>query len=301
MKREQKRHKKNILTFDIEEWYLQKAYFGGKKEKYAEYDRYLDLLLNKLDKQGYKATFFCVGGMATDFPEVVRKIEGRGHEIGCHSFRHVWLNKMTEKEVLEDTRTAVDALEQCIGKKVLSYRAPAFSIGNQNKWAFTALVECGIMRDASIFPAERDFGGFPQFGKKVPTMVFSSDVAIKEFPICTTTLLGHEMAYSGGGYFRFFPLNYIRREMSKSDYNMTYFHIGDLVPESSGVAGKGEYERYYKEPGTLKNRYMRYIKTNLGKKKAFDKLMKLLELESFVSLEQADAMMNWSEAPSVVL
>ena len=64
---------------------------------------YLNMILDALDSRGFKATFFCLGGMATDFPQVVRTIESRGHEIGCHSFKHVWLNKMTENEALEDT------------------------------------------------------------------------------------------------------------------------------------------------------------------------------------------------------
>lgn len=291
----------NILSFDIEEWYLEKILHGGREAIYAEYDHYLDKILEALDKRGFKATFFCVGGMATDFPHVVKKIEARGHEIGCHSFKHTWLNKMTEKEAQEDTKTAVDALEQCIGKKVQSYRAPAFSIGNTNKWAFGVLASCGIKRDASIYPAERDFGGFSQYKEKEPALVFSDKAIIKEFPICITSLLGHEVAYSGGGFFRFFPLSYIRKEMAKREYNMTYFHIGDLVPESSKVKSKKEYEEYYKEPGTLKNRYVRYLKSNLGKKGAFDKLIKLVESEEFVSLEQADKMINWENASSVIL
>lgn len=291
----------NILTFDIEEWYLQKNYLGDHAEKYVEYDNYLNQLLGALDERGFKATFFCVGGMAVEFPSVIKKIEERGHEIGCHSYKHTWLNKMTPEEALEDTKSAVDALEQCIGKKIKSYRAPAFSIGAKNKWAFSILADCGIIRDASVFPAERDFGGFPQFDSQSPSLIFSDRVVMREFPICTTTIMGKEMAYSGGGYFRFFPLSFIRKEMAKSDYNMTYFHINDLVPESMGLKSREEYERYFKEPGTLKNRYMRYVKTNLGKKKAFGKLLELLSLENFVSVEQADSMVNWDEAHSIVI
>lgn len=291
----------NILTFDIEEWYLQKKNLGNHSEKYVEYNYYLNRILDTLDERGFKATFFCVGGMAVEFPEVIKKIAERGHEIGCHSYKHVWLNKMTREEAFEDTRTAVNALEQCVGKKVRSYRAPAFSIGNNNKWAFGVLSECGITRDASVFPAERDFGGFPQFNLKSPTMVFAERAAIKEFPICTTTVLGRETAYSGGGYFRFFPLSFIRKEMSKGNYNMTYFHINDVVPDSMRLKSREEYENYFKESGTLKNRYTRYMKTNFGKKKAFGKLMELLSLESFVSVEQADNMVNWDEAHSFVI
>ena len=291
----------NILSFDIEEWYLEYMYFGNRAEKYHEFDCYLDQILDVLDERGFKGTFFCVGGMATVFPRVVKRIEGRGHEIGCQSFKHVWLNKMTEQEVMEDTRISVDALEQCIGKKVKSYRAPAFSIGQDNKWTFEILAKCGIERDASVFPAVRDFGGFAKFGEKVPTQVSYNDVKIKEFPICTTQILGKEVAYSGGGYFRFFPLCYVRKEMSKSDYNMTYFHIGDLIPESNGLMSKEDFEVYFKIPGTFKNRFLRYFKSNFGKKSACDRLLKLIDTDDFANIDQVDALIDWESAPKVIL
>lgn len=291
----------NILTFDIEEWYLRKMRYGETYDKYDVFDSYLNQILDALEERGMKGTFFCVGGMATDFPEVVRRIEQHGHEIGCHSNQHTWLNKMTYEEVKEDTRTAVDALEQCIGKKVKSYRAPAFSIGESNKWAFEILAECGIERDASVFPAKRDFGGFPQFGHKAPTMIASNESRIKEFPICTTRIAGKELAYSGGGYFRFFPLGFIQNEMKRADYAMTYFHINDLVQEMNGVMTKEAYESYFKEPGTLLNRYKRYVKSNLGKKSAFDKLIKLINTTDFVNLEEADSQIDWNVQPLVNL
>lgn len=291
----------NILTFDIEEWAQAKAGGYGNAELYAEYDGYLDKILDALDERGFKGTFFCTGMMATDFPEIVKLIFSRGHEIGCHSFKHIWLNKMTKEEVMEDTRTSVDALEQCIGEKVKSYRAPAFSIGKENKWAFEILCKYGITRDSSVYPAERDFGGFAQFGQKKPTRVYCGKTQFKEFPICTTKILGHEIAYSGGGYFRFFPLSFVKKEMSKTDYSMSYFHIRDLIPEKDGLMSEEAFEQYYKIPGTLKNRYLRYIKTNLGKKKAFGKMMELIDTEEFVNLEQADKMIDWGQAPSVVL
>ena len=291
----------NILTFDIEEWAIDKSRGVKDSRIYAEYDSYLNRILDALDERRFKGTFFCTGMMARDFPQVVKLIHSRGHEVGCHSFKHSWLNTMSVEEVQEDTKVSVDALEQCIGQKVLSYRAPAFSIGKDNKWAFEILAQNGITRDASVYPAVRDFGGFAQFGEKIPTRVYCDRALFKEFPVCTTTLFGHELAYSGGGYFRFFPLSFVKKEMSKTDYSMSYFHIGDLVPGLSGIMNKDTFEKYYKIPGTLKNRTLRYVKTNLGKKSAFGKLLSLIATEEFVNLEQADKIIDWENAPSVVL
>lgn len=291
----------NILTFDIEEWYLEKMYFGDHAEKYKEFDRYLGEILDALDERNIKGTFFCVGGLGREFPDVVKRIAERGHDVGCHSDVHTWLNKMTPEECLADTRKAVDTLELVIGKKVKSYRAPAFSIGASNKWALEVLAECGIERDASVFPAARDFGGFAEFSQKTPAIIRYNSIELKEFPICTTNLMGKEIAYSGGGYFRFFPLWYVKNQMASADYSMTYFHIGDLVPEKGGVMSKQKYEEYFKEPGTLKARYLRYIKTNLGKAAALTKLMDLIQSTDFINIEQAAQLLDFGKLPIVEL
>lgn len=291
----------NIITFDIEEWALAKVGGYGTPEQYAEYDAFLNRILDVLDSRSIKATFFCTGLMANDFPQVVKLIQSRGHEIGCHSNRHTWMNKLTENEAHEDTHAAVDVLEQCTGQKVLSYRAPAFSIGESNKWMFEILASEGIQNDSSIFPAARDFGGFPAFQSQVPCTIKYSGIELKEYPISMTSFMGKQVAYSGGGYFRFFPLDFVRGRMAKSDYTMCYFHINDLLPQNGGVPSKAEYEEYYKEPGTMKNRYMRYFKTNLGKKGAFDKMQKLIFATNFENLDQANKSIDWNIAPVVEL
>lgn len=291
----------NILTFDIEEWYIEKTFKGGRAERYSKFDVFLNNILSLLDETSTKATFFCVGKMAAEFPEVVKKIDDKGHEIGCHSNVHTWLNKMNKEEALQDSHEAVDSLEQCIGKKVLSYRAPAFSIGEKNKWAFEVLAKCGIERDASVFPASRDFGGFSSFGYKEPVIIDYNGIKIKEFPICTASFLGKELAYSGGGYFRFFPLWFVKKELKKAPYSMCYFHIGDLLPETSGVMSKNAYEEYFKESGSLMNRYKRYFKSNFGKKGAWIKLEKLIRTQDFISLEKSDEIIDWACSPQKVL
>lgn len=291
----------NILSFDIEEWYVEKAFHGGRPDRYQAYDRYLDGILDLLDAEHTQATFFIVGQLAKDFPQVVKRIADRGHDIGSHSNCHTWLNKMSRDEALEDTRQAVDALEQCLGRKVKSYRAPAFSVGKKNQWAFEVLAQCGIEYDASVFPAARDFGGFPDFGSQVPTVISTPGGDIKEFPIATVALLSKEVAFSGGGYFRFFPYWFVSREMKKRDYNICYFHIGDLTPSGNKMMTRAEYEDYFKEPGTLLNRYKRHLKSNLGKKTALAKMNRLIASRHFVSVEQAAQEIDWQSCLRLVI
>lgn len=291
----------NILTFDIEEWYIEKKFNGARSEKYQEFDRYLKMILNLLDEAKTTATFFCLGKIATDFPEVIKIIAEKGHEIGCHSDEHIWLTKMTSDTLRKDTHRALFALQDISGKKVVSYRAPAFSIGENNKWAIEILAEEGIECDSSIFPAKRDFGGFENFPTASPTIVKYNNSAVKEFPICMTRVLNYKVAYSGGGYFRFFPYSFVKKNMSKSDYAIAYFHIGDLLHNSHGIMSKSEYEEYFKEAGTLKNRIMRYVKSSIGTKTAFDKMTMLIKNMEYVPLSQANAMTDWASVECVDL
>lgn len=276
----------NILSFDIEEWVLEKEYFGNRKEKYAEYDGILEHILELLERNDQVATFFCLGKLAIDFPHVIRKIASHGHEIGSHSHAHRWVNKMTPDEFREDTKSAVNALEDVIGKKVESFRAPAFSIGESNKWAIEILADCGIKNDASIFPGVRDFGGFPTFNEQQPCKIEYNGYLLNEFPIPLYRLpiIGKDLAYSGGGYFRLLPLSFVKTRLNTNDYNMCYFHIGDLLTEKVKMMSKEEFEDYFKEPGTLKNRCLRYLKSNIGRGNAMRNLETLLSLYSFTSI-----------------
>lgn len=45
-------------------------------------------ILNSLDKYNVKATFFLVGGWCDDYPDKVKEMAKRGHEIGNHSNKH---------------------------------------------------------------------------------------------------------------------------------------------------------------------------------------------------------------------
>ena len=197
----------------------------------------------------------------------------------------------------EDTHAAIDTLEQCVGEKVKGYRAPAFSITEKNPYAFEILVKNGIEYDASIFPAARDFGGFPSFGYDVPTRVQYHGIEIKEYPIPLLHLGKWKTAYSGGGYFRLFPYGIIHRTMNKSDYAMTYFHINDLITEPAKLMSREAYEAYFKEPGTLINRYKRFIKSNIGTSDAMAKLIRLLHSNDFVTIAKAAKSINWENAP----
>lgn len=277
----------NILTFDIEDWWVYDHYSLGNAQDYLpRLDRYLSEILDLLDKRNFKATFFCLGLVAHQYPEVIKKIAVRGHHIGCHSYSHRFLADLNPQQFAEDTKLAIDVLEDIIGVTVNSYRAPAFSISKDHKWAFEILADNGIKYDCSIYPSTRSFGGFPSFQENKPTVIQYNNSVIREFPMSLTKIVGKEIAYSGGGYFRLMPYSMIKKIVNQSNYTITYFHIKDFdanqIKKGSLLALKESF-------------IVRYFKDYYGIKSAYTKFQKFMNDFEFVSLDQASKMIDWGK------
>ena len=148
----------NILTFDIEDWFH--CDFISDNSTWSNYEtrihKSVDLILDHLSQNNLKGTFLILGWIANRYPEVVKKIYDLGHEIGCHSYYHELVHRMTREEFYADTVNALNTIENIIGEKVVIYRAPAFSITEKTLWAFEVLADLGIEYDSSIFPAAHD-------------------------------------------------------------------------------------------------------------------------------------------------
>lgn len=274
----------NVLTFDIEEWYIYELYPKGGRGYYLPIiNDYLDKILDLLDEVDTKATFFCLGTVARSDPKVIAKIASRGHEIGCHSNNHLLINKMTPTAFKDDTHQAIDKLEQLTGTKIEFYRAPAFSITENTQWALEILIEEGITCDSSIFPVKSRFGGFPSFKEMQPSIVEINGCQLKEFPISYTTFLHKKLMFSGGGYFRLFPYWMIKKWMTLSNYNLAYFHIRDFDSQQKRVYSKNYFFSYY------------------GINSAFDNFTKLIKEFDFISMGSTIEQINWNDAPKVFL
>ncbi len=89
--------------------------------------------------------------------------------------------------------------------------------------------------------------------------------------------------------------------MKRRDYNICYFHLNDLIKQKIAFKSKAEYENYFKEPGTLKNRILRYAKSNVGTGDAYGKLQRLLSEHLFVSIREADKVIDWEKVKTIYL
>ncbi len=272
----------NILTFDIEDWYncdfITDDFDWGKYEVRI-YDG-VERILQELETRQLKATFFCLGWIAENHPEVIKRIHSKGHQIGCHSYQHELSFKFDRDGFRNDTEKAKQLIENVIGEPIKAFRAPGFSINENNIWALEVLSDLGFEYDCSIFPAAHDYGGFPGFGNSEPVILnLPNGAQIKEFPISVQSFLGKKIVYSGGGFFRFFPYWLIKYWASRTPYLMTYFHPRDFDPE---------------QPVIDSLPLMRKFKSYVGLSKAFAKFQTLLNDFDFVCVDDADKKINWN-------
>ncbi|MGL4798862.1 MAG: polysaccharide deacetylase family protein [Cellulosilyticaceae bacterium] len=81
-------------------------------------------LLNMLDVHGVKATFFIPGVVADDYPEVVKEIARRGHEIGYHGYYHEESYETTYEEEDATMKRCEQLFMDLTGQKLMGHRAP---------------------------------------------------------------------------------------------------------------------------------------------------------------------------------
>ena len=205
----------HFFTVDVEEYFQVKALESVvRREEWPSRPTRIaasvDALLGLLDRHGVRGTFFVLGWLAEHRPEVVLAIAAAGHEVGSHGFWHERVTGLDPGSFREDVRSSKHALEDLVGKKVVGYRAPNFSIVPGREWAFDVLIEEGYRYDSSLFPIRRRGYGYPN-AQHVPHLIARPSGQLAEFPLATTTMFGYPVPAAGGGYLRHFPLAVIRR------------------------------------------------------------------------------------------
>lgn len=205
----------NALSVDLEDWF----HLEGVQEladpalwpglpTIVEEETYR--LLELLDQQKVRATFFVLGWIAERYPGVVRAVAQAGHEIGSHSYWHRRVDRMTPQQFREDLERSVQLLQDLTGQRVLGFRAPAFSITPGAEWAFDVMQDVGIRYDASLFPAQWGHGVYPCPPQVHWTRSVPSGRPMLELPMSMLRIGPLSIPFSGGGYFRVLPWRVIR-------------------------------------------------------------------------------------------
>lgn len=234
---------KNAMTIDVED-YFQVSAFAPYIAR-ADWERLpcrtpanIERILGFLDEAGVKATFFTLGWIAERYPEVVRAIVAQGHELASHGYGHERASDLSPTAFADDVRRSKALLEDLGGVEVKGYRAPSFSIGTGNLWAFDVLAEAGYQYSSSVYPIQHDHYGMPD----APRWAHPVREGLIEVPVTTNRFGERNLPSSGGGYFRLLPYGVSRwligrvnrREQQSAVF---YFHPWEIDPEQPRVAG----------------------------------------------------------------
>jgi len=226
----------NAFTVDLEDWFcvqnLRDVIDGAEWHlQDLRVEASTGRLLDLLDRAGVKATFFVLGWVAERCPDLVREVNRRGHEIGCHSHAHRLVSELTPDAFERDLAAALEAISPLAGQPVRGYRAPSFSITREQYWAFEIMGRHGLDYDSSVFP----YGAHPDYGvPDAPRGIHSLPGGLREFPMTCVDVLGRRIPAGGGGYFRIYPYSLTRSLLRRQNRQglpfSFYIHPWELDP-----------------------------------------------------------------------
>ena len=210
----------NAMTIDLEDW--AQAVLGTYLPITDRVLRNTDRVLSLLDEHRIHATFFALGKVCEKFPSLLPTIASAGHEIGTHGYGHELLHRITPRRFRDDLRRSMDIIEAQTGRRPIGYRAPAFSITRESRWAGPILAEAGILYSSSIFPiAGRRYGIAD--AERFPHRWENCDLI--EFPLSTVRRFGRNLPVAGGGYLRLLPRRIIEAAIRETNQQHRPFAI----------------------------------------------------------------------------
>ena len=244
----------NAMTVDVEDYFQVEALSACFPRQHwdevaCRVEGNVDRLLTLFEATGVHATFFVLGWVAERYPGLIRRIVAGGHEIGSHGCTHVRADQQQRDEFKNDIRKSKQLLEDLAGRPVRGYRAPSFSIGRSNLWAFEALESEGYAYSSSVYPIRHDLYGLPE----APRFPFHpGDGGFLEIPMTTAVRFWCNLPCAGGGYFRLLPYALSRsnlRRVNAVDGRpcVFYFHPWEIDPEQprqSGISWRTRVRHY---------------------------------------------------------
>lgn len=243
---------RNAFTIDVEDYFQVSAFAPHIPRtdwaiRECRVERNVDCILTMLDEHDTKATFFTLGWIAERYPEIVRNIVRNGHELASHGYGHERASDQTPESFFADINVAKLILEELSGAEVKGYRAPSFSIGEKNLWAFECLERAGYRYSSSIYPIHHDHYGMPNAPRHAHNVG-----GLIEIPATTLRFLNRNWPASGGGYFRLMPYELSRwmiERINRVDQipAVFYFHPWEVdveQPRIPGISTKTRFRHY---------------------------------------------------------
>lgn len=220
-----------LLTVDVEDWFhvnYRSWRAPAAPPRLRRVEENTDRLLELCARAGHRGTFFVLGCVAGDHPDLVRRIAAAGHEVACHGLAHELLYEQGEERFRRDVAAARARLQDLSGQPVLGFRAPSWSLTRRSLWALDALVELGFRYDASLFAVENYMYGLRE-APAVPSFIRTPrGAAVLEIPAPVLRVGPVRIPHGGGFYLRMLPLWFerlaMRRHARRGEPSMLYVH-----------------------------------------------------------------------------
>ena len=240
--------KNHLLTVLVEDYFHVGAFENLIQQRNwsrfeTRYEQNTLKTLDLLDEFKTKATFFVLGWIGKQNPQLIREIVGRGHEIASRGFYHRSLKNLSAEEFREDLRKTSHLLEDAGGQKIVGYRAAEKLNYERDSWIFDVLAEEHFVYDASFLPVRKD-AKVKRFAHRIHT----NGKIVREFPFSTRNVGAGLLPISGGNYFRQIPYTVMRQAVKDwtNRYDepfVMYFHVWELDPEQPRINAASNYNR----------------------------------------------------------
>lgn len=241
----------NAMSIDVEDYFQVSALESQiGRARWSEWELRVqastERALSLFADAGVKATFFTLGWIAEQCPSLVRMITEQGHELASHGYEHKRATMQTRDEFRADIVRTKKLLEDMSGTEVRGYRAPSYSIGRDNLWAFDELAAAGYVYSSSVYPIAHDLYGMPE----APRFAFRlRNSGLLEVPVTTVNAAGRNWPCGGGGFFRLLPYQLYRKGLQRVNREdqqpgLFYFHPWELDPEQPRVPGLSPKSRF---------------------------------------------------------
>ncbi|MTI49546.1 polysaccharide deacetylase family sporulation protein PdaB [Sporosalibacterium faouarense] len=86
--------------------------------------QYTEQILDTLDEYNVKTTFFLVGFWVDKYPDKVKEIVSRGHEIGNHSSNHPHMPQLGAQQITEELMNTHNKIKDITGNDPILFRPP---------------------------------------------------------------------------------------------------------------------------------------------------------------------------------
>jgi hypothetical protein len=144
------------VSIDLDEIHHYYAIHGlapGGRAEHAVYDRAVPRASDWAQSLDLPLTFFVVGRdlERPENAETARALLGRGHELGNHSYSHLYdLTRRDRQEMTREVASGIEIMSRAAGTRPSGFRAPGYLVNDE---LIDVLTSLGVAYDSSVFPS----------------------------------------------------------------------------------------------------------------------------------------------------